>query len=208
VTDRPASPGPQPDSLVERKQRRARQRIVEAADELFAQHGFDNVSVSDIAARAEVGRTTFFRYFGDKTEVVFAKERSLLDAIASAGQDDTVPAAQDIREAVEQLRPIVLDLCAHAAENLEAYDRRADLLQRHVELRARDALKNQQIASRLSELLQHRGTEESTAVLAAQIALGCYETARQRAHTATDLVRESGAAFAEVLALGASPGKG
>jgi AcrR family transcriptional regulator len=208
VTDRPAPPGPQPDSLVERKQRRARQRIVEAADELFAQHGFDNVSVSDIAARAEVGRTTFFRYFGDKTEVVFAKERSLLDAIASAGQDDTVPAAQDIREAVEQLRPIVLDLCAHAAENLEAYDRRADLLQRHVELRARDALKNQQIASRLSELLQHRGTEESTAVLAAQIALGCYETARQRAHTATDIVRESGAAFAEVLALGASPGKG
>jgi AcrR family transcriptional regulator len=208
VTDHPAPPGPQPDSLVERKQWRARQRIVEAADELFAQHGFDNVSVSDIAARAEVGRTTFFRYFGDKTEVVFAKERSLLDAIASAGQADTVPAAQDIREAVEQLRPIVLDLCTHAAEDPEAYDRRADLLQRHVELRARDALKNQQIASRLSELLQHRGTEESTAVLAAQIALGCYETARQRAHTATDLVRESDAAFAEILALGASPGKG
>jgi AcrR family transcriptional regulator len=201
VTDHPASLGPQADSLVERKQRRARQRIVEAADALFAQHGFDDVSVSDIAARAEVGRTTFFRYFGDKTEVVFAKERSLLDAIASAGQDDTVPVARDIREAIEQLRPIVLDLCARAAEDPEAYDRRADLLQRHVELRARDALKNQQIASRLSELLQHRGTEELTAVLAAQIALGCYETARQRARTAADLVRESGAAFAGVLTL-------
>ena len=204
MTDGPAPPSPQPGSLVERKQRRARQRIVDAADELFAQRGFDNVSVSDIAARAEVGRTTFFRYFGDKTEVVFAKERSLLDVIALAGNDDTVAAARDVREAIEQLRPIVLDLCAHAAESLEAYDRRADLLQRHVELRARDALKNQQIASRLSELLQHRGAEGSTAVLAAQIALGCYETARQRARTAADLVRESGAAFDEVLALGAS----
>jgi AcrR family transcriptional regulator len=204
VADVPAPPGPQSDSLVERKQRRARQRIVDAADELFAQRGFDDVSVSDIAARAEVGRTTFFRYFGDKTEVVFAKERSLLDAIASAGEDSTVAAARDVREAIEQLRPIVLDLCAHAAEDLDAYERRADLLQRHVELRARDALKNQQIASRLSELLQHRGTAESTAVFAAQIALGCYETARQRARTAADLVRESGAAFDEILTLGAS----
>lgn len=78
------------------------------------------------------------------------------------------------------------------------------VLQRHVELRARDALKNKQTASRLSELLQHRGTAESTAVFPAQIAPGCYETARQRARTAAGLVRESGAAFDEVLTLGAS----
>jgi hypothetical protein len=38
-------------------------------------HGFDKVSVSDIAERAEVGGTTFFRYFGDKQEVVFAKQQ-------------------------------------------------------------------------------------------------------------------------------------
>jgi hypothetical protein len=43
-------------------------------------------------------------------------------------------------------------------------------------------------------------------VFAAQIALGCYETARRRARTAADLVREAGAAFGEVLALGAGRG--
>ena len=43
--------------------------------------GFGGVSVGDIAERAEVGRTTFFRHFGDKQEVVFANEQALLDAI-------------------------------------------------------------------------------------------------------------------------------
>jgi hypothetical protein len=61
--------------LVERKQRQARQRIIEAARELFLERGFDGVSVGDIAERAEVGRTTFFRHFGDKQEVVFRETR-------------------------------------------------------------------------------------------------------------------------------------
>ncbi|MFC7023733.1 TetR/AcrR family transcriptional regulator [Promicromonospora thailandica] len=199
MTTPPATPPS--DSLVERKQRRARQRIVEAADELFAQRGFDDVSVTDIAARAEVGRTTFFRYFGDKTEVVFAKERAMLDAIEAAGRDTAVAAAQGVREAIEQLRPIVVDLCERAAEDLAAYDRRAALLDQHVELRARDALKSRQIATRLGELLGERGTAEATAVLAAQVALGCYETARIRSRSGGDLVREAHAAFDELLAL-------
>ena len=54
---------PVPASLMERKRRLVQQRIIKAADELFAAEGFDNVSVSDIAERADVGRTTFFRYF-------------------------------------------------------------------------------------------------------------------------------------------------
>ncbi|MFJ9779860.1 TetR/AcrR family transcriptional regulator [Amycolatopsis sp. NPDC101161] len=196
------TPEQAPDSLVQRKQLRARQRIIDAADELFALHGYDAVSVSDIAARAEVGRTTFFRYFGDKTEVVFAKEQALLDTIALASADDTVGAAGDCREAVEQLRPIVLRLCAHVVEDLATYERHADLVEKHLELRAREALKTQQLASNLSEVLRSRGTSLTIAVFAAQIALACYETARRRARTAADLVSESSAAFDEVLTLG------
>ncbi|WP_410575464.1 TetR/AcrR family transcriptional regulator [Amycolatopsis sp. cmx-4-61] len=191
-----------PDSLIQRKQLRAQQRIIDAADELFALHGYDAVSVSDIAARAEVGRTTFFRYFGDKTEVVFAKEQALLDTIAQASADDTVGAAHDCREAIEQLRPTVLSLCAQVAEDPDAYDRHADLVEKHLELRARDALKTQQLASNLSEMLRSRGTSQTIAVFAAQITLACYETARRRARTAADLVSESRAAFDEVLKLG------
>src|ERR1017187_8243194 len=103
-----------PLSLVERKQRQARQRIIDAARELFLERGFDGVSVGDIAERAEVGRTTFFRHFGDKQEVVFANEQELLDTITAARQADSTPAPRGATEAVEQLRPIVLALCAPA----------------------------------------------------------------------------------------------
>ena len=78
--------------------------------ELFLERGFDGVSVGDIAERAEVGRTTFFRHFGDKQEVVFAKEQELLETIAAAGQADGTAAARSATEAVEQLRPVPLAL--------------------------------------------------------------------------------------------------
>src|ERR1019366_8771856 len=94
-----------PLSLVERKQRQARQRIIEAARELFLERGFDGVSVGDIAERAEVGRTTFFRHFGDKQEVVFANEQELLDTITAARQADSTPAPRGATEAVEPPRP-------------------------------------------------------------------------------------------------------
>jgi AcrR family transcriptional regulator len=189
---------------VERKQRRARQRIVEAADELFASRGYDDVSVSDIAARAEVGRTTFFRYFGDKTEVVFAKEQAMLDTVARAEDDSTVGPARTSREAVEQLRPIVLDLCEQGSGDADAYQRHHDLIEQHLELRARDALKTQQIAGRLSAVLRGRGTEEAIAVFAAQIALACYQSARLRGGASGTLTGATRAAFDEALALGCS----
>jgi AcrR family transcriptional regulator len=202
VTTSESTPDAAPDSLVARKQRVARQRIVEAADELFALRGFDDVSVTDIAERAEVGRTTFFRYFGDKSEVVFAKEEAMYDAIARAGGDSRVGTAHDSRAAVEQLLPIVLDLCEQAAVDPAAYGRRAELLERHVELRAREALKNRQLADRLSAILRDRGTPDDIAVFAAQIALACYETARRRAPTPAELTRATRDAFAEALSLG------
>nr|WP_198423754.1 TetR/AcrR family transcriptional regulator [Microlunatus antarcticus] len=179
-----------------------RQRIVEAADELFSARGFGDVSVTDIAARADVGRSTFFRYFGDKTEVVFAKEQAMLDAIAEAEGDRTAGAARTAAEAVAQLRPLVIDLCDRAAGDQEAFERHYELLEQHLELRARDALKTQQIAGRLGDVLRSRGTEETLAVFAAQIALACYQSARQRASTAGSLTRAAEDAFQEALGLG------
>jgi len=196
-------PQPVPASLVERKQRLVQQRIVEAASELFDARGFDNVSVTDIAARAEVGRTTFFRYFGDKSEVVFAKEQEMLDAIvSSAAEGGTSGTARTAGEAVEQLRPIVLDLCERATADAKGFTRHTQLLERHLELRARDALKLQQISDKLSEVLTDRGTDEATAVFAAQVALACYQTARRRADTPRALPAAAREAFDQALALG------
>ena len=54
-----------------RNRARTRQALIGAAHELFAERGFDDVRVDDIAARAGIGRRTFFRYFATKAEVAF-----------------------------------------------------------------------------------------------------------------------------------------
>jgi len=59
----------------------ARERIVDAAFDLFAERGYDATTVEDIAARAGVGRTTFFRQFRSKEHVVFPDHEQLLAAI-------------------------------------------------------------------------------------------------------------------------------
>src|ERR1700733_5460595 len=188
--------------LVERKRRQARQRIIQAAEELFLARGFDEVSVGDIAERAEVGRTTFFRHFGDKQEVVFARWQELLETIAAAGQAEGTAPARSATEAVEQLRPVVLSLCAQAAADPEAYTRHFQLVGQHPELRARDAVKMQQIANTLSDLLIRRGSDEATAVFAGQVAVACYQTARRLGNNPHTLVDETRAAFRRVLTLG------
>lgn len=196
------SSGPAPASLLQRKQQQARQRIVDAADELFQTQGFDNVSVSNITDRAEVGRTTFFRYFGDKTEVVFAKEQAMLDAVARAEIGDASPAAATPAEALEQLRPLVVDFCRMAVEDPEGYRRHTRLIEQHQELRARDALKTQQTARDLAALLRRHGTPEDVAALAGEIALACYRTARGAAVDPSTLPVMTEAAFQRALTIG------
>ncbi|HEU0256919.1 MAG TPA: helix-turn-helix domain-containing protein [Microbacteriaceae bacterium] len=189
-------------SLVERKRRRARERIVQAADELFSAHGYDKVSVSDIAERAEVGRTTFFRYFGDKPEVVFAKQQELLDAIAAARDRDAGAGPRTTVEAIEQLRPIVLDLCSEVTSNPDGYRHHFALLADHAELRGRDALKTQQVADALNELLLHRGCEPATARLSAELSLACLQTPIKLANDPETLRADVNATFDRALALG------
>jgi AcrR family transcriptional regulator len=53
-----------------RKKARTHDTIADAAISLFLAHGFDQVSVTDIAAVAEVSKPTLFRYFATKEDLV------------------------------------------------------------------------------------------------------------------------------------------
>jgi AcrR family transcriptional regulator len=58
-----------------------RNAVVAAALDLFAAHGFEATSVEQIAQAAGVSRSTFFRQFGGKDDVVFADHDALLARI-------------------------------------------------------------------------------------------------------------------------------
>src|SRR5882757_3877384 len=82
-------------SLRDRKRERTRRAIVEAATELFERQGYDETTIADIAAAAEIGTRTFFSYFATKEELLFpqsdARVQAAVDAIANRGPGDGPP---------------------------------------------------------------------------------------------------------------------
>lgn len=59
-----------------------RDRLVAAAFELFESQGYDATTVDDIATRAGTGRSTFFRHFRGKEDVVLPDHEALLGRVA------------------------------------------------------------------------------------------------------------------------------
>jgi AcrR family transcriptional regulator len=62
----------------------ARQRLQQAAIELFCERGYDQTTTAEIAARAGVTERTFFRHFPDKREVLFDGQTKLREALTRA----------------------------------------------------------------------------------------------------------------------------
>ncbi|MGY1706384.1 TetR/AcrR family transcriptional regulator [Geodermatophilus sp. SYSU D00697] len=83
--------------LRERRRQQTRATIVDAAAELFAERGFDAVSVVEIAQRAGVVEKTVFNHFPVKEGLVFEADppmrAALLDAVRTRPAGESVTAA-------------------------------------------------------------------------------------------------------------------
>lgn len=88
-----------------RKRQATRQSISDAATRLFLEHGFDHVTVDQIAAAADVGRMTVFNHFPRKEDMLFDRDeegRALLrDAILE--KDAGVKPVESLRRLMHRL---------------------------------------------------------------------------------------------------------
>lgn len=89
-----------PSGLRERKKQRTRIALIETAAELCERQGFDNTTVEQIAAAADVSPRTFSRYFPTKEAVIFA----IIEDTAAFVADELAALPTDITEFEAMLR--------------------------------------------------------------------------------------------------------
>jgi AcrR family transcriptional regulator len=99
----PAIGGDQSPTLLERRHEQLRLEVEQAALGLFAQHGYNAVTVDDIAAATGISARTFFRHFPTKEEVLVGELRRRIDRVAAC--ITTRPASE---AAVATLRHAIL----------------------------------------------------------------------------------------------------
>ncbi|MET7543289.1 TetR/AcrR family transcriptional regulator [Streptomyces sp. NPDC055059] len=85
----------------ERKKAATRQALADTALNLFLEHGYDHVTIRDIAEAVDVSTTTLLKYFATKEALVFDEDTEQEAALVSAVRDR--PEGQSIPQA----------LCAH-----------------------------------------------------------------------------------------------
>ncbi len=139
---------------------------------LFIEHGYDAVTVADIAKQAGLTKRSFFNHFADKREVMFAAadafEARVLDALGRADPE---------------LEPLDAAVWAYskAAEPLGDYPdlarARGALIESSAELQERNLMKMASMTAKVAELLGARGASPREAAFVSQAATTIFTTA-------------------------------
>ncbi len=154
---------------------RAKDRLRDAALELYLERGYENVTVAEITGRAGLTRRTFSRYFTDKRDVLFAGSEQLPGALADAVRhaDDALPPFEALLAALVAIGDLLAGRVPHAAQ------RRA-VIKASPELQERERTKLAAITDALTDALRQRGAPASGARLLAQVGVAIFQAAFER----------------------------
>ena len=169
-------------------------RLLNAAVDLFTEQGYDATTVTEIAERAGLTKTTFFRHFADKREVLFAAGeqdhgRVLADAIAAA--PDAATPLQAVTAALDALTD------AFREDRREFSARVVAIIAANGELQERAIFKRVSFAAAIADALHKRDVPDPTASLAAELGARAFYQAYEEwadltnRQTLTDLARQA-----------------
>ena len=167
----------------------ARLRLVAAALDLFAERGYEDTTVVEIAERAGLTKSTFFRHFPDKREVLFGAGAmaELLSAGIAAAPETATP-LEAVAHAMDQVGQETF-----TPQHRELGARRRAVIDANPELREREALKGLSLIATVVTALEERGVPELTARVAAELGALAMKIAHERWVAAPE-----GASFGEI----------
>lgn len=147
-------------------------RLRAAALELFAAHGYENVSAEQIADHAGLTRRTFFRHFADKRDVVFGGSERLAP-VASQAIAEAEPGAGPR----ELLVAALVDVATQLEDAIRPSPVRQAVIASSPELRERESSKHEAVADAMAAALRDRGIEATEATLLARSGAAVFRTA-------------------------------
>ena len=153
----------------------ARGRLAKAAMALYAEQGFEQTTVAEIAARAGLTERTFFRHFADKREVLFYGTEMMRDLLVRAVAD-----APDSATAIDAVGAAFEAAGAMLQENPERVRLRGAIVSGHADLRERELIKLAALASAVAGALRDRGIPEPAASVAAETGVAVFKVAFAR----------------------------
>ena len=143
----------------------ARERLVVAAVDLFTEQGYDATTVTEIAERAGVTKSTFFRYFPDKREILVAGQQTLSRLLAAGIAEAPASASplQAVAAGLERVSSAMVPMNRRLGPRMKA------AVAASTELQERDALKSVGLAAAITTALIARGVPNPTAQLAGEL---------------------------------------
>ncbi|NUT70896.1 TetR/AcrR family transcriptional regulator [Pseudarthrobacter sp. C4D7] len=100
-------PASQPVSRRERNKQAKLDRITEAARELFAEHGIDDVTTQQIAEKADIGTGTLFLYAKNKGELLLLVQNSAYADALATGTAGAAKATSPLEAVMAIVQPVV-----------------------------------------------------------------------------------------------------